>query len=248
MKGKASGSRVLVLAAGHYPLIDHARAAACTFHQQRKKGVRHEKQSVPWVFTGYELVRDAIPDAGDHGGFWETSLMLALNPDLVDLSVLPKDPNEPLLSVRSNRPVQESNAEFGEKALDLIVQRVTTETKARLSKPGGLSREWFAALKGSKWFFPHRGENRNETNHHSILRWEAVPMSKISRRGFLGTSTTAALGAAVTSVSARGQDSERRVGERKDPGGIDWLRGTRSGRSHDTSETPRNRVCRGLRC
>ncbi|MCX7864992.1 MAG: MFS transporter, partial [Novosphingobium sp.] len=31
--------------------------------------------------TGYELVRDEIPDAGDHAAKWETSLLMALHPE-----------------------------------------------------------------------------------------------------------------------------------------------------------------------
>lgn len=139
-QAQSLGFRVLVMAAGHYPLIDHARAAASTFHQQRRAGSRYDKQAVTWVFTGYELVRDVIPDAGDHAGFWETSLMLALDPEPVDLSVLPDDPKQRLLAVGSRRPVQESNAEFGEEAIRLIVERVTKEARARLDNPEAYQR------------------------------------------------------------------------------------------------------------
>jgi len=134
-QAQSLGFRVLVLAAGHYPLIDHARAAAATFHQQRRMGSRYGKPAIAWVFTGYELVRDLYPDAGDHGGFWETSLMLALKPELVDLSVLPEDPKAKLLAVGSSRPVREANPEFGEEAIGHIVERVTKEVRNRLDHP-----------------------------------------------------------------------------------------------------------------
>src|SRR5262249_16305640 len=78
------GFKVIVLVPGHYPLIDHARAACSMFHQARFHGKR--AQCITWAFTGYELVKDQFPDAGDHAGFWETSLMLALLPHLVDMS------------------------------------------------------------------------------------------------------------------------------------------------------------------
>ncbi len=128
------GFRVIVLGAGHYPLIDHARAAASVFHQQRWGGKRRDPQPVPWVFIGCELVQKEIPDAGGHAGFWETSLMLALEPDLVDMSQLPPTGETPL-AVLTGRPVQEANAEFGEYAVQLVVHHVTREVRARLEDP-----------------------------------------------------------------------------------------------------------------
>src|SRR4029079_14023200 len=58
------GFKVITLVPGHYPLIDHARAACSMFHQARFDGKRAE--CVTWAFTGYELVLDHFPDAGDH--------------------------------------------------------------------------------------------------------------------------------------------------------------------------------------
>lgn len=134
-QAQSLGFRVLVLAAGHYPLIDHARAAASIFHQQRRVGESYERpSSIPWVFTGYELVRDLYPDSGDHAGFWETSLLMALEPDLVDLSLLPGE--ESLVpGVISNRPIRTSSAKFGEEALTHIVERVQKQIRSRLDRP-----------------------------------------------------------------------------------------------------------------
>jgi hypothetical protein len=63
------GFEVIVFIAGHYPLLRHARAA-CDWYSLDGK-------SQAWAVTGYELVRDQIPDAGDHAAGWETSLMMA---------------------------------------------------------------------------------------------------------------------------------------------------------------------------
>jgi len=129
------GFRVIVFGAGHYPLIDHARAAASVFHQQRWNGKRRDPQPIPWVFIGCELVQKEIPGAGGHAGFWETSLMLALEPGLVDMTQLPRSTEEIPLAVHSDRPVQEASAEFGEQAVQMIVKRVTHEVHARLENP-----------------------------------------------------------------------------------------------------------------
>ncbi len=128
---RSLGFRVIVLVPGHYPLIDHARAACSVFHQTRFNGKR--AQAITWAFTGHELVRDEFPQPGDHAGYWETSLMLALLPDLVELSNLPTD--RPPVGVISVEPVSAASAEFGRKAADRIVQRVVCEVSDRLARP-----------------------------------------------------------------------------------------------------------------
>ena len=124
------GFRVVTLVCGHYPLIDHARAACSVFHQARFNNKR--AQCITWAFTGYELVKDEFPDAGDHAGFWETSLLLALIPGLCDLGELGPNPAARPVGVISSRPVQEASAEYGERAIRLLVQRVTAQVRARL--------------------------------------------------------------------------------------------------------------------
>ena len=134
-QAQSLGFRVLVLAAGHYPLIDHARAAAAIFHQQRRFGKRYGKPSaIAWVFTGYELVRDLYPDSGDHAGFWETSLLMALERELVDLTTLPEDEST-LPGIATQRPIREANEAYGEKAIAAIVQRVLDQVNRRLDQP-----------------------------------------------------------------------------------------------------------------
>ncbi|MHC4445182.1 MAG: creatininase family protein [Planctomycetota bacterium] len=126
MEMESLGFKVLVLSVGHYPLIDHARAACSVFHQIRYGNTR--PRAIGWAFTGYELVRDVFPTAGDHAGYWETSLLMALEPGLVDLDELPDE----LVGVKSHEPVGESSAEFGERAIGLIVERVVAQVKDRL--------------------------------------------------------------------------------------------------------------------
>jgi creatinine amidohydrolase len=111
------GFRVIVLMAGHYPLLSHARAAVELY--------RLHGSARAWACTGYELVGDEIPDAGDHAAAWETSLMLALRPDLVDLSRLPAGGGaETLIGVSGRDPREHASAEFGERGVAAIVRRV----------------------------------------------------------------------------------------------------------------------------
>lgn len=127
------GFKVIVLVAGHYPLIDHARAACSIFHQTRWGGQR--VKTVTWAFTGHELVKDVFPTAGDHAGYWETSLGLALFPDLIDLRELSGCPATKPVGVFTTEPVQEANAEFGHRAANLIVERAVAQVRDRLKNP-----------------------------------------------------------------------------------------------------------------
>ena len=61
--------------------------------------------------------------------------MLALEPDLPDLSEQPTDRSAKLVGVASVQPVQDSSAEFGERAVQLIVERVIAQVRDRLANP-----------------------------------------------------------------------------------------------------------------
>jgi len=127
---RSLGFKVIAVAAGHYPLIDHARAAAAVFHQEQRDP---DRRAIPWVFTGYELVRDEIPEAGDHAGKWETSLMMALDRDLVDLGELPHPKPDRLVGAGIN--AYESTVAFGEAGIAAIVRKVTEQVRLRLENP-----------------------------------------------------------------------------------------------------------------
>jgi creatinine amidohydrolase len=119
--------KVVVVMPGHYPLLSHARAATALFNLQVDKAGLSRNEVVSWAATGYELVRDVYPDAGDHAGAWETSLLMALRPDLVDLSRLPADPKTPLVAVWGKDPRFHASEELGRRAVALIVERITAK-------------------------------------------------------------------------------------------------------------------------
>jgi creatinine amidohydrolase len=122
------GFRFIVVCAGHYPLLDHARAAMSVFRQTAR---RCPHQPVTgWVFTGYELVGDLFPQAGDHAGPWETSLMMAVDNDSVDLSMVPVNDRH------RERLLEESSIEYGKKAIDAIVERVLERVDDMKAHPG----------------------------------------------------------------------------------------------------------------
>lgn len=125
------GFRVGVLVAGHYPLIDHARAAVLQFNQ-REYSKRHGM--LAWAFVDYLLVRDQYESAGDHAAGWETSHMMALHPETVDLGVLPPK-GEPLVGVGGRMAPQDATAAFGRETLEAAAEIVVQEVQHRLAHP-----------------------------------------------------------------------------------------------------------------
>lgn len=122
------GFELGVLVAGHYPLIDHARAAVLQFNQ-REFSKRHGM--LAWAFVDYLLVRDQYDCAGDHAAGWETSHVLALHPDTVDLAQLPPK-GEPLVGVGGRMPPQDATPQFGRETLEAAAEIVVREVQHRL--------------------------------------------------------------------------------------------------------------------
>lgn len=115
---RSLGFKVLVVGAGHYPLLDHGRSAAAFFHQEQGW-----PKMVVWTMSGYELVQGQFQPCGDHAGKWETSLLMHLDPGMQDLSPLPQDRSIPPIGA-SNNGVQDANPEFGRQATEAIVAAV----------------------------------------------------------------------------------------------------------------------------
>ena len=127
-------SRVAVIGAGHYPLLDHARAAVAVFHQAQRR--LDGPRPIAWAFTGYELLRDEglFSPCGDPAGKWETSLLMALDPGMQDLATLPEDRGIAPVGA-SNNGVQDANAAWGRAAVDAIVGKVRTRVTDFLEHP-----------------------------------------------------------------------------------------------------------------
>lgn len=130
-EAESLGFKVGVLVAGHYPLIDHARAAVLQFSQRlhsRRQGM------LAWAFVDYLLVRDAFDGAGDHAAGWETSHLMALHPETVDLSLLPPK-GETLVGIGGRIPPQDATAEFGRRTLEAVAEVAVREVAHRLAHP-----------------------------------------------------------------------------------------------------------------
>ncbi len=123
---KSLGFKVITIIAGHYPLLNHANAACEWFNVICRP-------TKALALTGYELVRDEIPDAGDHAAKWETSLMMAMRPELVDMSRLPEDLEEPLIGVGGTDPRKEASPAYGEKGVEAVVKAITGRAQELLA-------------------------------------------------------------------------------------------------------------------
>jgi len=125
------GFKVGVLVAGHYPLIDPARAAVVQFNQREYS--KHQGM-LAWAVVDYLLLRDRYDCAGDHAAGWETSHMLALYPEAVDLSLLPPKGGR-LVGVGGRMAPQDATAQFGRETLEAAAEIVVREVQHRLAHP-----------------------------------------------------------------------------------------------------------------
>ncbi|MBA4398028.1 MAG: hypothetical protein C0394_11695 [Syntrophus sp. (in: bacteria)] len=123
------GFKVAVLIAGHYPLIDQARAAVLHFNKRRYSRY-HGMQA--WACTDYLLISDQYDCAGDHAGGWETSHLLATHPECVDMAELGQR-GSPQVSVFGKMPVWDANAKFGKETLEKAAEIAVKEAHHRLN-------------------------------------------------------------------------------------------------------------------
>lgn len=128
-EAESLGFKLGVLVAGHYPLIDHARAATVLFNQ---RGYSISKGMLAWACVDYLLVRGSYPESGDHAGRWETSHLLALHPETVDLGALPPKGGK-LVGIMGSMPPQDATADYGRRTLDEAARAIGKEVVHRLT-------------------------------------------------------------------------------------------------------------------
>ena len=124
------GFRVAVLICGHYPFINRATAAALEYNSgKRKTGKMHV-----WATMEYLHLSARYQNSGGHSNGWETSYLLASNPECVDLSELPPK-GERLLGVFGSMPPHDADADFGRKLYNEAAASIVAEAKKRLEAP-----------------------------------------------------------------------------------------------------------------
>jgi len=140
------GFEVGVLVAGHYPLLDHARAAVLMYNRSdlSKRG-----GMLAWACLDVDLARDRYPESFGHAGRWETSHLLHLCPQCVDLKLLPPK-GEKIIGVGGESPPQDSTAEFGRETLEFSAEVAVREVRHRLEHPE-LYRPAGESLREGQW-------------------------------------------------------------------------------------------------
>jgi len=109
------GFEIAVLICGHYPTRGPANQALERFGQYGRLKA--------FALCEHDLIT-AQGYQGDHAARWETSLMLAFYPELVDLETLGDNLEEPPLGVLGVDPRGTASAEYGVEAVEAIVASV----------------------------------------------------------------------------------------------------------------------------
>lgn len=138
------GFKVGVLVAGHYPLIDHGRAAAIRFNKWRgsKAG-----GLLAWACLDYLPLVGQYPEPGDHASAWETSHLLHLMPERVDLSALPADDRR-AVGLMGSIPPRKATKEQGRETLEKSAVWVAAEAGRRLADPAFYRRHGMSLHEG----------------------------------------------------------------------------------------------------
>jgi creatinine amidohydrolase len=128
----AWGFRSIVLLTGHYPLaqITLLRNECRRISRERGVGALGIPEQALALDLGY---------LGDHAAMWETSLLMAIDPQLVDLARLPQDTGSLCergirLGIYGICPRQNANAELGRRTLATIVERLAAAAERMLAE------------------------------------------------------------------------------------------------------------------
>jgi creatinine amidohydrolase len=124
------GFRVIVAFTGHFGLDQ-------TLAVKRAASVVMRRSPVTIAaLTPYDLVSEVYQ--GDHAGPGETSLMMAMRPELVDLAAVAAD--QPLPGVIGDDPRGRATGERGEALRDLIIERTVAVVSRLLDETAGVRR------------------------------------------------------------------------------------------------------------
>lgn len=113
------GFELVVFVIGHYPLIEHARSAVMNYNQWAydKKWKRISAMAV----ADFLMLRDQYDSPGDHAGGWETSHLLASDPETVDMSLASEELQYGIMTTRN--PAY-ATAEFGNEIYDAAMKKI----------------------------------------------------------------------------------------------------------------------------
>jgi creatinine amidohydrolase len=130
----AAGARVVVVHTGHAPLdLLHRIKRVCAEAEAERRVADDRFRAYGLCYLELNAAHGAglgtdWPVPVDHGSVLETSLVLAIAPELVGLSALPDPPDAPVVGIYGPDPRGRAHAELGEARLasgaELLVERV----------------------------------------------------------------------------------------------------------------------------
>jgi len=129
---RSLGFRAIVILAGHYPLREFVAPVVRAFN-------RAHADCRAWAGIEFHFPagghRNSKEVGGDHAAKWETSYLMALRPECVDLSVYRgRAPGEKLVGVGGEDPRAEASRELGERACALIAAGMARRGDALLAQ------------------------------------------------------------------------------------------------------------------
>jgi creatinine amidohydrolase len=135
------GFRVIIALTGHYDIKQcySLKKVACDF--------MYKSDVLIFPVPEIELAWDKGYQ-GDHAGKWETSILWALRPELVDMKRLDKGLNKPLEGVSGEDPRVHASKQLGEKVVNVIVDRLTQVARRLLTNTTALDRSKFIEILG----------------------------------------------------------------------------------------------------
>jgi len=146
-----NGFRAIIVLTGHYGSSQQMIVRETAIRQM-------QRLDVPILGTPeYILALDA-GYTGDHGGHFETSLMMALKPELVDLNQLEGHP--PYQGIGGGDAKRDSSAELGRRLCDVMVHRLGT---LALNMPTWDETQRKAFLRAEQAFLNHQLELAGKT-------------------------------------------------------------------------------------
>lgn len=124
---ESEGFQVVVILTGHYG--SRHVAALKDVGEKFGKG----KEIRVWVLPEYEVVTD-LGYEGDHAAKWETSILMHLRPELVDMGQLSADLDEKLEGVGGDDPRVHASPEVGREIVEAIVARMAERVMDMLQR------------------------------------------------------------------------------------------------------------------
>ena len=120
--------------AGFKIVVAHGHGPSTGFFQKNADQWREKFGLETFVCWGGELDQKGMGIQVDHAAMNETSLVMALRPELVQMERLPKDPNSWPVGIGGRDPRKFASAELGHEILKLQTERMANMLRKALDK------------------------------------------------------------------------------------------------------------------